>query len=258
MIDWGSWRNEPVLLGGLVLLGWLYALVSGPLRPRLAPGKGFHRERAIAFYGGLIVLYLALGSPLDWVGRYFLLTAHTAQLMLLLFPAPVLLLFGLADWMVDPALTGPGRRPLLRLVFHPVIDGALFILVVSAGYLPRLFESGLRNSAVHQIQQVLFLAVGLLFWWQLLSPSRVFRRLGYGGRLLFLSAVGVALTGVFTYILMAEHAMYPTYEHAPRLIEALTANEDQTLAGVLLSAVSSLVLVGALGATFFRWAQTER
>jgi len=151
--------------------------------------------------------------------------------MFLLFPAPVLLLFGLADWMVDPALSGAGRRPLLRLVFHPVIDGVLFVLVVSAGYLPRLFEPGLTNDSVHQIQQVMFLGVGLLFWWQLLSPSRVFRRLGYGGRMLYLSAVEVALTGVFTYILMAEHAMYPTYEHAPRLIAALSANEDQILAG---------------------------
>jgi putative membrane protein len=258
MIDWGSWRNEPVLLGGLVLLGWLYALVSGPLRPRLAPGQGFQRKRAIAFYAGLVVLYLAFGSPIDWVGRYFLLTAHTVQLMLVLFPASALLLFGLPDWMVDPALTGSRRRHLLRLVFHPVVDGALFILVVSAGYLPRLFESGLRNDAVHQVQQAMFLGVGLLFWWQLLSPSRVFRRLGFGGRMLFLSAIEVALTGVFTYILMAEHAMYPTYEHAPRLITALTPGEDQTLAGVLLSAISSLVLVGALGATFYRWAQTER
>jgi putative membrane protein len=132
------------------------------------------------------------------------------------------------------------------------------VLVVSAGYLPRLFEPGLRNDSVHQLQQAIFLAVGLLFWWQLLSPSRVFRRLGYGGRMLYLSAVECALTGVFTYILMADHAMYPTYEHAPRLMATLTSTEDQVLAGVLLSAVSSLALVGALGATFYRWAQVDR
>jgi|SRR5665213_1676494 len=258
MIDWGSWRNEPVLLGGLVLLGWLYALAAGPGRGRLAPDSGFRRGQQTAFYAGLVVLYLALGSPLDWIGRYFLLSAHTAQLLLVLFPAPALLLFGLPAWMVDPVLAGARRRHLLRWLFHPVVDAALFILVVSAGYLPRLFEPALRNDLIHQVEQALFLGVGLLFWWQLLSPSRVFRRLAYGGRMLYLSAAEVGLTGVFTYILMADHAMYPVYEHAPRLIGGLTAGEDQVLAGVLLSAISSVALVGALGATFYRWAQADR
>jgi putative membrane protein len=244
-------------LGGLVLLGWLYALAAGPWRIRLAPGRPWPRRQALSFAAGLALLYVAVGSPLDWVGRYFLLTAHTAQLLLIVFPAPLLLLGGLAPWMVDPVLAGAGRRHLLRWLFHPVVDGALFVLVISAGYLPRLFEPSLSNDGVHQALQAIFLAVALLFWWQLLSPSEAFPRLRFGGRLLYLSAVEVALTGVFTYILMADHAMYPTYEHAPRLIAGLDATEDQVLAGVLLSAASSLVLVGALGVTFRLWSHAD-
>jgi hypothetical protein len=32
MIDWTHWHNEPYLVGGLIILGWLYALLTGPLR----------------------------------------------------------------------------------------------------------------------------------------------------------------------------------------------------------------------------------
>jgi putative membrane protein len=256
MIDWGSWRNEPVLVGGLVLLGWLYALAAGPLRPRLAPGEPFDRPRALTFFAGLAVSYLALGSPLDWVGRYLLLTAHTVQHMLLLFPAPALLLYGVPPWLADRTL-GRLPRPLGRALLRPLLCGGCFILVVSGWYLPRLFERGLRSDDVHQIQSAMFLAVGLLFWLPLLSPSRVFPPLKYGGRLVYLFAIEVGLTGVFTYILMAEHSMYSTYEHAPRLIGALSAAEDQLLAGVLLSAVSSVVLVGALWINFYRWSQAD-
>ena len=76
--------------------------------------------------------------------------------------------------------------------------------------------------------------------------------------MLYLMAVQVTLTGVFTYVLMAEHALYPTYEHAPRLVDALSPIEDQVLAGTLLSFLSSAVLVGALGYNFFAWARTDR
>ncbi len=79
MIDWGSWRNQPILLGALVLAGWIYALGVGPLRARLAPGKPFPRRRALRFGAGLALLYLALGSPLDDIARYFLCSAHTLQ-----------------------------------------------------------------------------------------------------------------------------------------------------------------------------------
>ncbi len=37
MIDWRHWHNEPYLIGGLILLGWLYAIFTGPLRSQLEP-----------------------------------------------------------------------------------------------------------------------------------------------------------------------------------------------------------------------------
>ena len=29
MIDWTHWHNEPFLIGGLIFLGWLYAVQIG-------------------------------------------------------------------------------------------------------------------------------------------------------------------------------------------------------------------------------------
>jgi putative membrane protein len=256
MIDWGSWHSEPILVGALVILGWLYALAVGPLRARIAPWAPFPRGEALCFGGGLFLLYLAWGSPLDLVGRYYLCSVHAALDLLVLFPAAALLLRGIPAWLGEPVL---GRtRPAARLLFHPVIDSVAFVLVVSGSYLPRPFEAALRSDRLHALQAGLLLAAALLFWRPLLSRSAVVRPPGYGGRLAYLFGTEVALTGVFTYILMAEHGMYPTYEHAPRLIPALTALEDQVLAGVLLSGVSSLVLVGVLGLNFYRWYQADQ
>jgi putative membrane protein len=80
MLDWTHWHNEPYLIGGLIVIGWLYALATGPFRARLAPpGTSFSRSHAWRFHSSLFVFYLAVGSPLDQAGERFLLSAHMVQ-----------------------------------------------------------------------------------------------------------------------------------------------------------------------------------
>lgn len=255
MFDWGSWRTEPVLIAVLGIAGWAYALACGPGRPRLAPGAPWPRREAKSFYAGIAVLYLAWSSPLDLAARLYLCSAHAVQDVAVLFPAAILILRGLPFWLADAVLRRV--RGVARLLLHPVLCAAGFVLVVSAGYLPVLLEPALRSDLDHALRALAYLAAALVFWWPLLSPSRLIPPLGYGARLLYLLAVEVAMTGVFTYLLMAEHGIYPTYGHAPRLSESLTPYEDQVLAGVILSVVSSLFFVGALGLTFRKWAREE-
>ncbi len=95
------WHTEPLLLITLLLVGWLYALGVGPLRERIAPGTLFPRRQAILFYLGLIIVYLAVGSPLDQIGEQFLFCAHLPQHMLLIYFSPVLFIFGTPAWLID-------------------------------------------------------------------------------------------------------------------------------------------------------------
>jgi putative membrane protein len=143
------------------------------------------------------------------------------------------------------------------LFLRPVVCGLLFTLIVSVWYVPRLFEWAIESAAGRAVEQGSLLLAGLLFWWPLASPSLRFPALRFGGRLLYLFALEVALTAVFSYVLMAEHPIYPTFNLAPRLIAGLDAENDQILGGILLASISSLVLVGALGANFFKWARTS-
>src|SRR5882757_2278516 len=101
MIDWTHWHNEPILIGGLIFLGWLYALLTGPFRARLAGDLPYPRRPAVAFYTALIVFYLAVGSPLDQAGERYLLSAHMLQHQLIIYPAAVLFLTGLPAWLVS-------------------------------------------------------------------------------------------------------------------------------------------------------------
>jgi putative membrane protein len=258
MIDWRHWHNEPWLVGGLVAFGWLWAVLAGPLRPRLAPGEPFPRGHAFRFFAGLLCFYVAVGSPLDQAGERFLFSAHMLQHHLLVYPAAILFLRGLPPWMIDPLIGRPGWHRPLRLLTHPVICALLFSLVVSVWHAPSLYDWALQDRIVHIVEHLMFFATGLLYWWPLLSPSRVRPPISYGGQMIYLLAVVIALTPLFAYVTFSGDILYPTYEYAPRIIAGFTAAEDQLLAGVMIKMLSVGVSLIAFGFAFRRWYQEQK
>jgi cytochrome c oxidase assembly factor CtaG len=76
--------------------------------------------------------------------------------------------------------------------------------------------------------------------------------------MVYLFGLEVAMTAVFSYLLMAEHTIYPNYVLAPRLIPGFDVLSDQAFGGILLSAISSLFFVGALGSAFYQWSKSSK
>ncbi len=253
MIDWRHWHNEPWLIGGLVVLGWLWAIAAGPFRTRLAPGEPFPRGHAVRFYLALLFFYLAVGSPLDQIAERFLFSAHMMQHQLLIYPAAIFFLLGLPFWMIDPLLTPRVVQAPLRLVTHPIGCGLIFSLVVGAWHAPTFYDWALRSKPVHVVEHLMFFMAALLYWWPLLSPSRLLPPRGYGTQMLYLLGVLVAMTPLFAYITFTPDILYPTYEFAPRLFPGFSAASDQLLAGVMMKLVGVFGALTALGVVFFRW-----
>jgi len=258
MIDWRHWHNEPLLVGGLVLAGWLWALLAGPLRGRLAPGTPFPRRAAWCFYSSLVLFYLAVGSPLDQAGERFLFSAHMFQHLLIMYPAPVLLLCGLPAWMVDAALDHDGPRRPLRGLLSPLGCGLLCVIVIGVWHAPWLYEWALQDKLIHVVEHLMFFGASVLFWWPLLSPSRAYPPISFGAGMLYIFSIEVAMTPLFAYVTFSANVLYPTYEYAPRLIADFSASDDQTLAGVMMKLTGMLVSLLAFGICFYRWSQTER
>ncbi len=256
MIDWRHWHNEPYLVGGLVLLGWLWAVLAGPLRARLAPpGTPFPRTQAWLFYSSLVIFYLAVGSPLDQIGERFLFSAHMLQHELLMKAVPVLFLLGLPWWMADSVLARPAMKHGLRWLVHPLMCAILYAIVISVWHAPWLYDWALQDKLIHVGEHVMFFAVSLLYWWPILSPSRALPRASYAVQMLYLFSVLVLMTPVFAYITFSDDVLYPTYEYAPRLFPNFSALDDQLLAGVGMKIVGMGTAGLAFGVSFYRWFQ---
>lgn len=259
MIDWRHWHNEPVLIGGLVFIGWLWAVMAGPARERLLGACGlpattpFPRGAAIKFYAALLVFYLAVGSPLDQIAEGYLLSAHMLQHQLLIYPAAILFLLGIPSWMVDPWLNSPGRLSLGRLLTRPLICAVIFLLVFGGWHAPFLYAAALNHKLIHVGEHLMFFGSALLYWWPLLSPSRRLPAATYGTQMLYLLGVIIGMMPIHAYITFSHDTLYPTYEYAPRLFAGFSPQDDQLLAGASMQLVALFVSLVALGVAFYRW-----
>jgi putative membrane protein len=254
MIDWTHWHNEPFLIGGLIFLGWLYAILTGPLRDRLAPGVPYPRSHAIKFYAALIIFYLAVGSPLDQAGERYLLSAHMLQHQLIIYPAAILFLLGLPAWLVSPVTGRPALQPVLRVLTNPVVCGVIYTTVITVWHMPVLYDLALQNRPVHIAEHFMFFGGALFYWWPMLSPSKEFPPTSHAWQMLYLLAVIIGMTPVFAYITFSTDVLYPTYEFAPRITD-LTPAQDQLLAGAMMKLGGMAVAMGAFAVSFYRWYQ---
>jgi putative membrane protein len=256
VIVWTHWHNEPLLIGTLTLVAWVYALAVGPWRHRVMPGSAFPRGAALRFTLGLLVFYGAVGTPLDQLGERFLLSAHMVQHMIIIFAAAPLVFTGMPVALVDRMLTLPGARPVAALLTRPVVAAVLFAVVLSFWHAPAAYDYALRTRVVHIAQHLMFFGVALLFWWPLLSRARVLPRLRPGPQVLYLIGVGALQMPLIGFLAFSRTVLYPTYDFAPRLV-ALSPRDDQILGGAIMGVGGMFITLGLISAAFLRWSREE-
>ena len=146
---------EPLFLALAVVAAGLYwRAVSGDPPPTW---------RIVAFASGLFLIAAALNSPLETVAAHFLLLMHLLQNALIADVAPLLVLLGLTPRM-RAAL---GRRGLDRVRARwilPIWLGAWYLT-----HLAPFYEWALRTGWGLNIEHAILIAVGLLFWWPIVS-----------------------------------------------------------------------------------------
>src|SRR5260221_430533 len=102
----GNWSFDPFAIIALILVCWHEVGLARLARKSRPERTRQRRLRSLWFYGGLVVLLIAVQSPIDyWADSYFFV--HMIQHLLLMFAAPALIVAG-APW--QPLLDGlPGR-----------------------------------------------------------------------------------------------------------------------------------------------------
>jgi putative membrane protein len=228
-----SFTFEPLFLAFAAVAGVLYIRAW-----RREPASGW---RAAAFGAGLFLVAASVNSPLETVSVHYLLLFHLFQNVVLADWAPLLLVVGLTPAMRE-TIARRGGAPfawVTRLrVALPVWLAGWYLVHLAAFY-----DSALENPWLLNVEHAILLAVGLIFWWPLVSdvphaPSTPARLAFLGGAFVFSAFLGLGLT-------FAGSAFYDYYETVPRLW-GLSALEDQNLGGVLMTAEQSIIFLAAI------------
>src|SRR5262249_8183044 len=145
--------------------------------------------RALAYYGGVLLVFLALASPLD-AGAERLLSLHMLQHVLLASVAPPLLLLGLPPTLLADLLQPQVLRAVVGFMTKPLVAAAVFSVNMWLWHVPAAYDLALDHLGVHIVQHILFIGTGLAFWWPVIAPLPGLGGLPVGGKMLYLFVSG--------------------------------------------------------------------
>jgi len=217
--------------------------------------------RRLSFLSGILVMVIALESPLDPLGDDYLFSAHMAQHLLLILIVPPLLLLGIPEaaaraWLRVKVIAGTEQ-----ILGRPVVAWFAAIGVMTLWHLPLLYNFALAHEGVHVFQHLSFLVTATMFWWPVLHPVPECR-LAMGAALfyLFSAAAENSVLGIILTFIGPGH--YPAYLHpddeygALKLVRetwGLSAASDQRLGGLLMWIPGCSVYFIAILALLARW-----
>jgi putative membrane protein len=225
---------------GLVAAGGAYGL---GVRQQWASRATTGLAAALAYYGGIAVLAIALLSPLDGAAHRAL-WMHMVQHVLLISVAAPLLAAGRP--VAVARAVSPWWPPAWRVDRWAtvVVAAGVEVATLLVWHIPWLYDAALAHDAVHGAEHVTLLVTAVALWIALVGLSG--EQGGLAVVVLFVVSFPPLLLGAaMTFATTAWYPAYATPDH-----QAVT---DQQLAGVVMWAYGGLAAVAGGVYLFVSW-----
>jgi cytochrome c oxidase assembly factor CtaG len=243
------WSSLALLISVLIYLrGWRALCRTRPYQ--------IESWRVACFLTGMLLVWIAIASPLDTLSGV-LLTAHMVQHLLLMAVAPPLIVLGAP---IVPMLRGlprffvrEGLGPLFTLrtvhAIERLFASRLFAwlamnLCFLVWHMPSAYDLALRSPDWHEVEHASFLFTSILFWWHIIAPWPTTYKASRWLLLPFLLTADFVNTGISVALTFSGRVIYPFYAKAPRFF-GMSALSDQVAAGSLMWVMGSVSFLGA-------------
>ena len=236
------------------MAGYLYAVRV--LRPRVSDAGRVRKGQVVCWSSGVLVIFVATGTPIHDLSEQYLLSVHMLQHLLLTLVAPPLLLAGVPGWLLQAMLGGRRVLPVARVVLHPLVTFGVFNFVIVITHLPPVVDLALRVHWFHFVVHAGLVSSALMMWWPIIVDIPQLPRLSYPYQMAYLFLQSLLPSVIAAFITFSQTAVYDFYAQAPR-IWGISAVEDQQMAGGLMKVAGSLILWSFIAVAFFRWYARE-
>lgn len=257
-----SWGGDASSVVTLAALTAAYALGARRIWGQAGNGRGVRPRQVTCFVLALVVLSLAMLTPIDALSGV-LFSAHMTQHVLLAVVAPPLLVLSMpgvallwaaprrARRRIADGMRVPAVAALWRRLTEPFTACAVHAVALWMWHAPRLYVAALDSALVHFLEHASFVATGALLWWAILHPHQP-RRAGYGTGIavLFLTTLQ---SGALGALLTFSTTVWFPAQHSGTALIHLTALQDQQLAGLIMWVPGGLLYTAAMGLLFAAW-----
>jgi cytochrome c oxidase assembly factor CtaG len=246
-----TWNVEPWVLISAFILLMAYGAATGFKLTRLS----------FLFITGTALYVLALISPLDYLGRTYLFSAHMIQHILLLLIVPLLLLLGMPKQLAEKALKTELIGYIMKILGNPLVAWFLGVGAMWVWHLPSLHDKVLANDTLYTTQQISFVLIGMIFWWPVFAPVES-RRLSPLVSTMYLASACLGCTILGMLITFAGAGLYTAYLNPVDTIGilpllrgdlCLTPGVDQQIGGLTMWVPGCLIYLAASMVTIARW-----
>lgn len=251
------WPFIPSILLGLIVLTAAYFAAITRWRDRFPGSRPVSMARRLAFLGAMSAIFLALQSPIEVLSDGYLFSVHMVQHLLLTLLMPPLLLLGLPGWLIRPLFAR--LSPLLaitRAITNPLAGFALFNVIFIGYHVPAIYLTVQRSELLHVAGHLIFMAIGVITWWPVLSPLPEAPALTPPLQMIYLFAQTLPSQVLGALLTFTSQMLYPHYQHAPRVWAWLNPAADQQLGGLIMWVVGGTFFLGAFVVVFLRWSQS--
>ncbi len=249
-----SWEWPPSVIVGCLALAGGYAAVV----------RRIDRYGA-TFVAGVLVMFIALVSPLDELGDDYLFSAHMLQHILLEMIAPPLFVLGLSPALVDRMMGIRFVAASERILGNPVVAWFAGIGTLWVWHVPNLYNLTLESETIHIIEHLMFLVTGTMFWWPVLAPPAR-RRLSPLPGIAYVGLGGLANTVLSVMITFAGSVLYTGYLHPEDELGALSLIRntwgldplaDQSVGGAIMWFFGGFIFLVFIMYLFWVWFETS-
>jgi cytochrome c oxidase assembly factor CtaG len=166
---------------------------------------------------------------------------HLLQNVIISDWAPPLLILGLTPAMRAAVAAHGGRT--FASVTRPVVAFPVWIVGWYAVHLGGVYDTALESPVLLNVEHAFMIAIGLLFWWPVLTD--VPRSVPTLGRIAYVFAAFV-FSAFLGLALTFAPPVYGWYESRPERLWGISAAKDQNLGGILMSSEQALVFFAVI------------
>jgi putative membrane protein len=222
-------------------------------------GNRFSR-RSPMFFSAVILFILVTISPLDFLSKYYLFSAHMVQHIVLLLIIPPLILSGTDKDFLEKVFRAGLLKKAGNFLFYPLVAWFLGVGSMWIMHLPALMMKMNDSTFLMDTQMITLPVLGWFFIWPVYSPIS-FRRLEplQSSVYLFLACVGCTVLGILITFAPADMftgGMQPGNLNLIKMIKSdwgINEGTDQMMGGLIMWVPACVIYLTNIMIILLRW-----